>query len=167
MWSQSLLVTGVTAISLFSSSTMAQAPQAGIQMQASEMLMAFFNSEYTPLYSKGWAPAGKGGYAGTCIFLILLTIIYRSLFAFKDILEARWAHQAYNRRFVVVADRQSFSEQAKIDPDLKTAVLTANGVDENVKIVTRSVKMTPPWRFSVDLPRAAFVTLMVGIGYLL
>jgi copper transporter 1 len=167
MWSRTLLVAGATSISLFSSPAMAQAAAAGIQMEASEMLMAFFNSQYTPLYSKGWAPQGKAGYAGTCIFLLLLAIIYRSLFAFKHILEARWSQQAYNRRYIVVADRQSFSEQAKTDPDLKTAVLTSNGVEESVKVVHQPVHMTPPWRFSVDLPRAAFVTLLVGIGYLL
>jgi len=138
-----------------------------MQMDASEMVMAFFNSQYTPLYSKGWAPSGTGGYAGTCIFLIILAVVYRSLFAAKHILEARWANQAYRRRFIVVADRQPYSEQAKTDPDLKTAVLTSNGVEESVKVLHRHVNTIPPWRFSVDLPRALLVTLIVGIGYLL
>jgi copper transporter 1 len=146
---------------------MAQAAAAGIQMEASEMLMAFFNSIYTPLYSKGWAPEGEAGYAGTCIFLIILAIIHRALFAFKHNLEARWAEKAWNRRYIVVADRQPFSEQAKTDPDLKTGILTSNGVEESVKVLHRPIRGTQPWRFSVDLPRAAFVTLIVGIGYLL
>lgn len=141
--------------------------QGNFQMDASEMVMAFFNSQYTPLYSKGWAPSGKGGYAGTCIFLIILTVVYRSLFVAKQILEDRWSKEAYNRRYVVVADRQPFSEQVKTDPDAKTAVLTANGVEENVKVLHRHVKTIPPWRFSVDLPRALLVTVIVGIGYLL
>jgi len=136
-------------------------------MDASEMEMTFFNSQYTPLYSKGWTPTTKGAYAGSCIFLILLAIIFRSLFAAKHILEIRWANQAYKRRFVVVADRQPYSEQAKTDPDLKTAVLTANGVEESVKVLHRHVNTLPPWRFSVDLPRACLVTVIVGVGYLL
>jgi copper transporter 1 len=136
-------------------------------MDASEMTMAFFNSQTTALFSKGWVPAGKGGYAGTCIFLIILAIVYRSLFAAKNILEARWADKAWNRRYIVVNEQQPFSERAKTDADLKTGVLTANGVEESVKIVHRPVRQIPPWRFSVDLPRAAFSTVIAGLGYLL
>ncbi|KAF2418005.1 copper transporter [Tothia fuscella] len=131
------------------------------------MIMAFFNSERTPLYSTQWAPRTTGGYAGTCIFLILLATLYRSLFAAKNILEARWTDQAWNRRYVVVADRQPFSEEVKTDPDVKTAVLTANGVEETVRVIHRPIRSTPAWRFSVDLPRAAFATLIAGLGYLL
>jgi len=136
-------------------------------MDASEMVMAFFNSRETPLYSKNWAPSTTGGYAGTCIFLIILTVVYRSLFAVKHILESRWADKAWDRRYVVVAGKQPVSEQARTDPDLKTAILTANGVEESVKIVHRPARGVQPWRFSVDLPRALLVTVMAGIGYLL
>jgi len=136
-------------------------------MDSSEMTMAFFNSQETPLYSKGWSPSGTGGYAGTCLFLIILAVVYRSLFALKHILEARWTDQAWNRRYVVVADKQPVSERAQRDPDLKTAVLTANGVDECVKVLHKPVTGVQPWRFSVDLPRAAMVTVIAGIGYLL
>lgn len=136
-------------------------------MDASMMEMTFFNSQFTPLYSKDWAPLSQGSYAGTCIFLIILSITFRSLYALKAMLEARWAEQAYNRRYIVVADKQPISEQAKRDPDLKTAVLTANGVEEGVRLVQQPVNRLPPWRFSVDLPRAALVTVIVGIGYLL
>jgi len=52
-------------------------------------------------------------------------------------------------------------------PDLKTGVLTVNGVDENIKVVTKSLQGPQPWRFSQDLPRAAIYTVIVGVGYLL
>jgi len=136
-------------------------------MDASSMTMAFFNSEHTPLYSKGWAPSTTAGYAGTCIFLIILTLIYRSLFAVKHILEQRWQDKAWQRRYVVVAEKQPVAEQARTDPSLKTGILTANGVEENVMIVHRPARGTQPWRFSVDLPRSLLVTVMAGIGYLL
>jgi len=136
-------------------------------MDASEMDMTFFTSHTTPLYSLKWQPTSTAGYAGTCIFLIILALIYRSLFAVKHILEQRWTDKAWERRYVVVADKQPVSEQARIDPDLKTAILSANGVEENVKIVHRPVRGVQPWRFSVDLPRSLLVTVMVGIGYLL
>lgn len=136
-------------------------------MDASEMTMAFFNSQTTPLYSANWAPKSTGGYAGTCIFLVILTLIFRSLFAVKHILEQRWSDKAWERRYVVVADKQPVSEQARTDPDLKTAILTANGVEEHVKVIQRPARSIQPWRFSVDLPRALLVTVMTGVGYLL
>jgi copper transporter 1 len=136
-------------------------------MDASEMTMAFFNSQATPLYSKGWAPSSTSGYAGTCIFLVILTLIFRSLFAVKHILEQRWSDKAWERRYVVVAEKQPVSEQARTDPDLKTAILTANGVEEHVKVIHRPSRSIQPWRFSVDLPRALLVTMMTGVGYLL
>jgi len=136
-------------------------------MDASEMTMAFFNSQSTPLYSKGWAPSSTGAYAGTCIFLIVLTVVFRSLFAFKHILEQRWSDKAWERRYVVVAEKQPVSEQARTDPDLKTAILTANGIEEHVKVIHRPARSIQPWRFSVDLPRALLVTVMTGVGYLL
>lgn len=67
----------------------------------------------------------------------------------------------------MVADKQPVSEQARTDPDLKTAVLTANGVEENVVVVQRLSRSIQPWRFSVDLPRALLVTVLAGVGYLL
>ena len=129
--------------------------------------MAFFNSKTTALYAKSWQPSGTTGYAGTCLFLLFLTIAFRSLFAVRRGLENRWMVQALNRRYVVVADRQPVSEQLRTDPDLKSGVLTTNGVEETVKVVHRSITGPQPWRFSVDLPRAALFTLTTGIGYLL
>lgn len=56
-----------------------------------------------------------------------------------------------------------------------TAVLTVNGLDENVRMVERargagsepSGSAVQPFRLSVDLVRAAFVTVMVAVAYLL
>lgn len=127
----------------------------------------FFISTSTALYSMGWMPKTTAGYAGTCIFLIFLTIIFRSLFAVKTILENRWSDQAHNRRYIVVAGMPPVSERLRTDPDLKTGVLTVNGVDENIKVVTKSLRGPQPWRFSQDLPRAVLYTAIVGIGYLL
>ena len=134
---------------------------------ASQMNNVFFSSTSTPLYSAGWMPKTTAGYAGTCIFLVCFTIIFRSLFAIRTNWENRWRDQAYNRRYIVVADKPPTSERMQADPNLKTGVLTVNGVDENIKVVTKSIRGTQPWRFSQDLPRAALYTLIVGVGYLL
>jgi hypothetical protein len=138
------------------------------QHDASTMMsMEFVNIQTTPLYAAGWTPSSTGGYAGTCIFLNILAILFRSLFAAKHILEARWADQAHQRRFIVVADKQPVSEQYRDDLDSKTGVLTANGVEENVKVVHKPTHAVQPWRASVDVPRAGLVTIISGVGYLL
>lgn len=131
------------------------------------MAMTFFSSTSTSLYSEAFTPSTPAGYAGACIFLVTLTILYRSLFAFKAVVEARWVDKALKRRFVVVADRVSEAERVRGDPDAKMATMTTNGIDEEVKVVNMPKRGVMPWRFSVDLPRAVLVTVMVGMGYLL
>lgn len=138
-----------------------------IEMEASMMAMTFFGGAGTPLYSMQFTPTTTGGYAGACIFLIVLAAIFRSLYAVKAVLEHRWASQAVQRRYVVVADKTPEAEKIRSDEDARTALISANGVEEEVKIVYRPSKGAQPWRFSVDLPRAVLVTVMTGLGYLL
>jgi solute carrier family 31 (copper transporter), member 1 len=136
-------------------------------MMASDMAMVFFNSRSTPLYSLGWIPSTTGGYAGTCIFLITLSIIFRSLLVLRNFLEIRWADQAWKRRYITVVESPSFSEGLKADPTARRGVLTANGVEENVAIVQRAGHGPQPWRATVDFPRAFLAMVIAGVGYLL
>ena len=131
------------------------------------MIMTFFSATNTPLYSTGWTPTSAGAYAGTCIFLIILAILYRGGYALKDHLENKWLAAALKRKYVVVADKTPIAERVSADTDSKTGILTANGVEENVRMVAAPVSHTQPWRFSVDLPRAGLTTVNAGIGYLL
>lgn len=131
------------------------------------MAMAFFTATDTPLYSQSWTPASAGAYAGTCIFLIILAITLRALFTAKSYLDAKALESALKRRYVVVADQQMVTDKAINDANSVTGILSSNGVEENVRIVSAPVKHTQPWRFSVDLPRAALVTVAAGVGYLL
>jgi len=132
------------------------------------MQMAFFSSYSTPLYSSAWTPRSIGQYAGTCIFLILLAALFRGLFALKHVTEKKWLDRALNRRYVVVSGKLPEAERASEDSDGRAAtLLTKRGVEETVRVVRRHVREVQPWRFSVDAPRAALVTLMVGVGYLL
>ncbi|RMD42905.1 hypothetical protein DV735_g2223, partial [Chaetothyriales sp. CBS 134920] len=138
--------------------------------------MVFTTSHTTPLYSNSWTPTSAGGYAGTCIFLILLGVMLRLLIAVRSVLEQRWAAQARNRRYVVVV-RQDGSqstepeaERIENDPDAKLgSLITAQGVEERVKVVTAVSpgSQTAPFRLSVDVPRAFLVLLITGVGYLL
>jgi Ctr copper transporter family len=132
------------------------------------MEMAFTNSHTTPLYSDSWTPTSEGGYAGTCIFLVILGMTLRLLFAAKALLEQRWATQARNRRYVVIKGRQPEAEKIDQDPDAKEGFLmTAQGIEEKVKVVQASSKPLLPFRLSVDIPRAFLTTVIAGVAYLL
>lgn len=131
------------------------------------MQMAFFTATNTPLYSDSWTPQNAGQYAGTCIFLIVLAITLRALFTAKSFLEARAMASALKRRYVVVAGQKSLAEQAMNDGSSMTGILTTNGLQEDVRVISAPVKHTQPFRFSVDLPRALLMTVAAAVGYLL
>ncbi|EEH22066.1 hypothetical protein PABG_04277 [Paracoccidioides brasiliensis Pb03] len=132
------------------------------------MAMVFQTIQATPLYSNDWTPRSAGTYAGTCIFLIVLAVIFRALLAAKSMLEHRWAAAAMSRRYVVVAGQLPAAERIQMDPNASTGTLvSANGVEEKVRVVASLKGQTAPWRFSVDLPRALLVMVTAGVGYLL
>jgi Ctr copper transporter family len=135
---------------------------------AGHMVMTFFESQTTPLYSTSWTPSSAGAYAGTCIFLVILASASRCLFAFKAVLEQRWLAQARNRRYVLVKGKGTEAEKIESDPAAKVgALITTNGVEEKVKIVRSDARGVVPFRLSVDVPRAALAVVMAGVGYLL
>lgn len=131
------------------------------------MNMAFLTSTTTSLYSESWTPQNAGQYAGTCIFLIVLAITLRALFTAKAFLDAKALESALKRRYVVVAGDKIVSERASNDGSSMNGILTTNGMQEDVRIVSAPAKHTQPWRFSVDLPRAFLMTIIAGVGYLL
>ncbi|ODH47144.1 hypothetical protein GX48_06739 [Paracoccidioides brasiliensis] len=132
------------------------------------MAMVFQTIQATPLYSNDWTPRSAGTYAGTCIFLIVLAVIFRALLAAKSMLEHRLAAAAMSRRYVVVAGQLPAAERIQMDPNASTGTLvSANGVEEKVRVVANLKGQTAPWRFSVDLPRALLVMVTAGVGYLL
>jgi hypothetical protein len=133
----------------------------------SGMPMAFFTSTSTSLYSNSWTPANAGQYAGTCIFLIVLSILLRAVFTLKTFLEVKAIETALKRRYVVVAGEKALVDKTADDAHSMTGILTTNGVQEDVRVVSSPVKHIQPFRFSVDLPRALLMTIATGIGYLL
>ncbi|KAH7090630.1 Ctr copper transporter-like protein [Paraphoma chrysanthemicola] len=130
------------------------------------MAMAFFTATDTPLYSNSWTPQNAGQYAGTCIFLIVLAITLRAIFTAKSFLEMKALEGALKRRYVVVAGEKMVTDRASNDGTSITGILTTNGVQEDVRIVSAPVKHIQPWRFSVDLPRALLMTIAAAVGYL-
>lgn len=156
------------SLKMHSHSSSTSSPSDSATMPMSMMQMAFFTSTTTPLYSTAWIPTSPGSYAGTCIFLIVLAFIFRGLFAGKHLLEHRWMDKELNRRHVSVRGVPTETERINADREGKSATLVMErGVEEHVRVVRRHKRSVSPWRFSVDLPRAAYVTLTVGVGYLL
>lgn len=127
----------------------------------------FLTGTDTPLFSSQWTPSSQGAYAGTCIFLIVLAALLRCILAARALLEQRWADREAARRYVVVAGRQTFGERLSQEQSAKDMVLSANGVEENVRVVGKCGGERRPWRFSVDPVRACIDTVIAGVGYLL
>jgi hypothetical protein len=136
-------------------------------MPISEMSMTFFTSNVTPLYSAMWAPKSIGGYAGTCIFIIILATIFRALLAVKAWQETAWMDREFNRRYVTVAGKLPKSERISQDSDTKRMILTENGVEEEIMVVKKRGVDVRPWRLTVDPLRAVMDTVIAGVGYLL
>ncbi|KAI0395587.1 Ctr copper transporter family-domain-containing protein [Xylariaceae sp. FL0594] len=130
--------------------------------------MSVFNNELrTALYSDAWTPSTAAGYAGTIIFLIFLAMLFRALFAFKAVAEARWLDAEMKRRYVVVQGKQPLSEQVSQSELSKRMTLSENGIEEDVVVVQRKQPVQRPFRLSVDPLRAAIDTVIAGVGYLL
>lgn len=106
----------------------------------SGMMMAFNNENFaTMLFSSAWTPTTPAAYAGTWLFLFLLTIIWRGLvlgLSRFDRYQLR-KHEAY-------------------------VILVNGGKDQASRASTVGA-----WRWSVNLPRAVLATVNQAIAYLL
>src|SRR6186713_3297251 len=112
------------------------------------MNMVFFNGMSSPLYCEQWTPNSSGTYAGTCIFLILIAVVFRSLFAVKVFLERRWLDEARNRRYVAVKGMSTEGQMVAENPAAKEAILTVRGVEESVRVVKTGARGAQPFRLS-------------------
>jgi len=131
------------------------------------MMAVFFNAMDTSLYSEMWTPTSTAGYAGTCVFLVLLAALFRGILAGKAVMEHRWLDRDLARRYVAVRGKQAFSETVSQDSLAKNMVLSANGVEENVRVIERKKMGVRPFRLTVDPLRALIDMVIAGVGYLL
>ena len=137
-------------------------------MSMESMHVIFSNSHTTPLYSSRWTPTTTGQYAGTCLFLIVLAVVFRGLLAGKHLLEHRWKDQQLNRRYVIVQGAPTEAKRREATGEGANMVLVSErGVEERVRVVRNQMRSVTPWRLSVDLPRAVYVMVTAGVGYLL
>ena len=121
---------------------------------SSTMMSTFFTSTSTPLYSTKWTPSTTGQYAGTCIFIIILAVIFRSLFSYRAIREHRWRDAELKRRQVIVSGKKRDEDGAVLG-------------EKDIGAGGRKGRGSRPWRISTDVPRAFLDTVIAGVGYLL
>ena len=143
-------------------------PSSSSSLTSSAMEMIFSQSTSTPLYSSLWTPSSTAAYAGTCIFLILLAAFSRFLLAGKVVLQRKWSDKELNRQYVTIRGQPSAEQLVNESIAAKTGILiTERGPEEHVRVLKSNSRPVLPWRFSVDLPRAVYSTVVVGISYLL
>ncbi|KAM6484852.1 Ctr copper transporter family-domain-containing protein [Trichoderma sp. SZMC 28011] len=107
-------------------------------MNMESMIMAFFTSTSTPLWSSAFTPNTTGQYAGACIFLIAFAVVFRMLLALR-----------FNLYKVVAVVKQRRSG-GLLPPDIT------------------ETKATPrPWRANEAILSGALDTVIAGVSYLL
>lgn len=127
--------------------------------------MPFFSTgSGTPLYSSTWMPVSADNYAGTCIFLAVLGVIFRSLVALKSTLERRWIDAELNSRYTVVTENLAKKHVAS---QATRSLLREEGVEDDVIVVHRHINGVRPWRLTIDGPQAVIDTMIAGLLYLL
>ncbi|KFX95669.1 hypothetical protein V490_03720, partial [Pseudogymnoascus sp. VKM F-3557] len=94
-----------------------------------DMSSTFSAGTGTPLYFSKWMPISITAYTGTCVFLIVLAISFRVLIAFR---------------------KSNTKERNSSDSNSKIALLTENGVEEDVMVVRKQMKGPMPWSIAVD-----------------
>ncbi|PNS18804.1 hypothetical protein CAC42_5343 [Sphaceloma murrayae] len=114
-------------------------------MAMSDMMMTFFTSTSTALYSEDWTPNSTGQYAGTCIFLIALCILFRALVAIR----ANFVELSYNYRH-------------RHEPSWKHTQIDAKGTGK-----LKSGQKRFAWLIEEAIPRAVLDTVLAGTSYLL
>ena len=86
----------------------------------------------------------------------------------RHVMDRRLLDRERNRQYIMIKGKPTEAQAISEDLDAKAGTLiTERGSEESVRVVKRNIRAVMPWRFSTDLPRAAFVTLLAGIGYLL
>ncbi|KAI2620602.1 hypothetical protein GGR54DRAFT_601630, partial [Hypoxylon sp. NC1633] len=125
-------------------------------MSDSQMVMTFFFSSTTSLFSKTWTPATSAQYAGTCTFLIVLAVVMRAMLALKPILEKSVWNPMVNREGVLIPDDDAGYNKGEIAPQRVTG-----------RVYSAVRRRWSFWRLGTSLGRAVFELLLASVGYLL
>lgn len=125
------------------------------EMDDSPMVMTFFLSSSTSLFSKAWTPTTYAAYVATCVFLIALAVVMRGMLALKPILEkSMWNASVKSEGILVPDDESSYHKETAAQHSAKNVYNTVQ-------------KRWTIWRFKTSLGRATFELLLATVGYLL
>ncbi|KAK9374444.1 Ctr copper transporter family-domain-containing protein [Lipomyces chichibuensis] len=143
-----------------SSTSMAMAMPTSTEESTSMSSMSFHTSTFDFLFSRKWTPSSRGQYTGTCIFLIVLAVIYRLTHILKHRTEryinARAQQLAGNiatahlKMDVNAGSFEKSTGEATIEPERP--------------LQFRNVR---PWRVSMDIPLSLIQLVLSGVAYLL
>ncbi|KAK9454397.1 Ctr copper transporter family-domain-containing protein [Dipodascopsis uninucleata] len=132
-------------------------------MDMSSMDMLFHTSTTDSLFAAGWTPSSTGKYAGTCIFLIVLAVIYRFTHIIKHRSERYFTTRALDNRY-----RGSIKATRSDAVDtIEKSVDSSEACCPDAATPTGFFSPYRPWCFSSDVPMALIQTLLSGISYLL
>ncbi|KAK9312684.1 Ctr copper transporter family-domain-containing protein [Lipomyces starkeyi] len=124
--------------------------------------MSFHTSTSDFLFATAWTPSSTGQYAGICIFLIVLAVIYR----FIHVLKHRTERYLSARTRVNMGTIASTTHQPQTDTDAgsleKSAAEATILADRPFQF--RNVR---PWRVSVDVPLSLIQLVLSTVSYLL
>lgn len=143
-------MTMATGMSSMDGMPMYETADGTMMMSMRNMMMVFFNSADTPLFSEEWTPTTQGQYAGTCIFLIVLAIAMRLLLALRTNLGA--VVGAWRRRHDGAWSASKRSDESDASSN-RTPI--------------RQARPRGPWRVNDALIYASIDTTIAGVGYLL
>ncbi|KAK9345212.1 Ctr copper transporter family-domain-containing protein [Lipomyces starkeyi] len=122
--------------------------------------MSFHTSIFDFLFSRGWTPSSRGQYAGTCIFLIVLAVIYRMTHVLKHRTE----------RYLNARARQLARNIATAHLNMD---LNAGSFEKSAGVATTEperplqFRNVRPWRVSMDIPLSLIQLVLSGVAYLL
>ena len=138
-----------------------------MDMSSTSMASVFFTSTTTPLYSNSWSPSNIGQYAGTCIFLILLATIFRTLFALRAVQERKWQLVESSRQYNIAGVENKEKEEEEKEEDSRGSVSSRTSDDGCIKVIKKETVGVRPWRITQDVPRACVDVVIAGVGYML
>ncbi|KAK6082591.1 low affinity copper transporter [Seiridium cupressi] len=140
-------------------------------MEASSMgpmVMTFFSSAHTSLFSKSWTPTTVAAYAATCIFLLVLAVIMRAMLALKPVLEsAMWKPDVNPDPHELLLSEEDCNEELDRIKEQHLVRGQEEGASGLQRVLSEVKSRGRGWRFMSSSSRAVFEVLLAVIGYLL
>ncbi|KAG8812814.1 hypothetical protein FRC19_002876 [Serendipita sp. 401] len=143
----------------------------GGSSSSSTMTMMVPYLHFTPgdtLLFEGWVPKKPGPIFGACIGLFLLAILDRWLAALRRLMEFWWAERArvkLTRKFVEIKDQTPREEQKVGDISIVSSSQPSGSQQSDEPLPRLSRERIPPFMFTHDLARGAFVVFQTAITY--